>query len=239
MPEQDSSSSPAQGRVSDKYVALNDALHDYVVRHCTHREADDPVLRELRAETEKLGSISRMMISPDQASFMRMLTSLLNVQTAIEVGTFTGLSALSMARGLAEGGRLYCFDVSHEWTGIARRYWERAGVSDRITLTIGPAADTLPQVLPGHTVDLAFIDADKTGYDSYLELIFPHMRTNGLFIFDNMIQAGRIVEAESGGHEDNPSVQAIHALNEKLAADERLESVFLTVADGLMLCRKK
>jgi caffeoyl-CoA O-methyltransferase len=216
-----------------KYVALNDLLYDYVVRH--RSRAADPLLDELRAETEALGDIARMLISREQGDFLTVLTRLLEVHTAVEVGTFTGYSSICIARGLAGNGRLTCFDTSEEWTGIARRYWAREGLSEKIELRLGDAASELPRWQSRKPIDLAFIDANKSGYDTYFELLLPRMKSNGLFIFDNMVWGGRIIEQPLT---DKDSI-AIDQLNKKLAADSRVDSVLLPIADGLHLARKK
>jgi len=140
---------------------------------------------------------------------------------------------MHIANALPPSGRLWCFDQSDEWTSIGRPYWERAGLSERITLQLGDARQSLAYWQPDGEIDFAFIDADKTGYDTYFELLFPRMRRNGLFVFDNMLRGGRITTPESDDDE------ALALLNEKLTHDDRLESVLLAMADGLMLCRKK
>ncbi len=190
------------------------------------------MLDDLRSETERLGSISAMLVSPEQGTLLTLLTAALQVRSAVEVGTFTGYSAICIARGLPAGGRLLCIDVSDEWTAIARRYWKRAGLEDRIELRLGGGKAELEALPEGARFDLAFIDADKPGYDLYYELVLPHVRQNGLIVFDNMLQHGRVLNPA------DPSAQAIDSLNKKLSADVRVQSVLLTIADGLMLCRK-
>ena len=216
-----------------KYVELTDALYDYVLRHRSHLV--DPILQELRSETESLGEVARMLISPEQGDFLTILTKLLGVRSAIEVGTFTGYSSICLARGLAAGGRLFCFDINAEWTAIANRYWEKAGATDRIELQLGDAKEILVTWQPPEPLDLAFIDADKPGYDTYYELLLPKMKPNGLFIFDNMVWGGRVIEQPL----TDPDGLAIDRLNTKLAGDPRVESVLLPVADGLHLARKR
>src|SRR5436190_19047604 len=151
-----------------KYLPLNDQLYRYL---CASRSnANDPVLEALRRETDALGDISRMQISPEQGSFMQLLVATIGAPSAIEVGTFTGYSSLCIARGLADGGRLICLDESQEWTAIARKYWAQAGVEKKIELRLGPAIPLLERLEPRLTFDFAFIDADKTEYDAYYEL---------------------------------------------------------------------
>ncbi|PZR76786.1 MAG: SAM-dependent methyltransferase [Chthoniobacterales bacterium] len=216
-----------------KYVRLNDELYHYILRH--RSRSVDPLLDELRAETEALGDIARMLISREQGDFLTILTKLLEVRCAVEVGTFTGYSSICLARGLAANGRLSCFDSSAEWASMAKRYWQKEGVADRIELHLGDAAAELPKWQPVAPVDLAFIDANKTGYDTYFELLLPKMKPNGLFIFDNMIWDGRIIEQPL----TEPDGVALDRLNRKLATDDRVESVLIPVADGLHLARKK
>ena len=216
-----------------KYITLNDALYDYVVR--SRSGVGDAILDALRAETEALGDIARMLISHEQGDFLTILTKLLNVRSAVEVGTFTGYSSICIARGLAMDGRLTCFDISAEWTAMAQRYWEKDGLADRIELRLGNAAEKLAKWEPAEPLDLVFIDADKTGYDTYFEMLLPKMKANGLFIFDNMVWGGRVIEEPL----TDPDGVAIDLLNRKLASDPRVESVLLPFADGLHLARKR
>ena len=216
-----------------KYVALNDALYDYVVRHRSRRV--DPLLAELRRETESLGEIARMLISQEQGDFLTLLSKILDVEAAIEVGTFTGYSSICLARGLAPQGRLFCFDISAEWTAIAQRYWEKEGVAGRIELHLGDAQEALKSWEPPTPLGLAFIDADKPGYETYYELLLPKMKQNGLFIFDNMVWGGRVIEEPL----TDPDGLAIDRLNAKLAGDPRVDAVLLPIADGLHLARKR
>ncbi len=216
-----------------KYLPLSDSLYHYVCEHSSR--AHDPLLERLRAETEALGEIAEMQISREQGSLISLLTATLGATAAIEVGTFTGYSAICAARGLAPGGKLICLDESAEWTAIARRYWAEAGLSDRIELRLGPAVPTIEALEPGLTFDFAFIDAEKTEYDRYYELLLPRVRPNGLMLFDNMLWGGRLGK----GPVDHPSGRAIDLLNRKLSRDPRIESVLLTVADGLHVCRKR
>jgi len=168
----------------EKFTALTPPLYEYLLRH---NPPQDDVQAALAQETAALGPVSMMQIAVEQGVFLTWLTRLLGVKLAVEVGTFTGYSALSIARGLPPGGRLLCCDVSEEWTGIARRHWERAKVADRIELRIAPAIETL-KALPRTTpVDLAFIDADKTSYRAYYEELLPRLSPNGVIVFDNVL----------------------------------------------------
>lgn len=220
-------------RSASKYVTLTDALYDYVVRHRSRWV--DPLLQELRSETESLGEIARMLISPEQGSFLTLLTKLLGVRCAVEVGTFTGYSSICLARGLGEGGQLFCFDISAEWTAIAQRYWKKEALTQRIELQLGDAKEILAKWEPPTPIDLAFIDADKASYEVYYELLLPKVKPNGLFIFDNMVWGGRVIEKPL----TDPDGVAIDQLNAKLATDSRVDSVLLPIADGLHLARKR
>jgi caffeoyl-CoA O-methyltransferase len=219
--------------MASKYVTLNDALYHYVVE--CRSQTGDPLLSQLRTETEGLGDVARMLISREQGDFLTIITKLLNVRAAVEVGTFTGYSSICIGRGLPDGARLTCFDINEEWTAIARRYWEKDNLTDRLELRLGRAAQELTGWKPAQPLDLAFIDADKTGYDTYLEMLLPKMKTNGLFIFDNMVWGGRVVEQPL----TDPDGVAIDHLNHKLATDPRVESVLLPFADGLHIARKR
>lgn len=215
-----------------KYVALNDRLYEYLL-NC-RSDAADPLLAELRAETAALGEVSICQISDEQGAFLSILVAALGVRTALEVGTFTGYSSLCMARALPANGRLICVDQSKEWTDIARKHWKKAGLSDRIDLRLGAAIPILEQLEPNLSLDFVFIDAEKTQYEAYYELLLPHVKSNGLILFDNMLSAGRV----GNGALQDPIVRAIDALNHKLANDKRIEAVLLPVADGIQFCRK-
>jgi len=194
------------------------------------------VLQDLRAETAALGKeVSKCQISDEQGAFLSILVAATGVKSAVEVGTFTGYSSLCIARALPAGGRLLCVDESNEWTTVARKYWARAGLQDRIELRLGRAIPTLRQLEAGLTFDFAFIDADKTEYDAYYELLLPRIRQNGLILFDNMLWGGRL----GAGPVKQATGRAIDALNHKLAADARVEAVLVSVADGIQLCRKR
>jgi predicted O-methyltransferase YrrM len=175
-----------------------------------------------------------MQIGPDQGMFMRMLGQITGAVSALEVGTFTGYSSICIARGLASGGRLLCCDVDEEFTTVAREYWKRAGLDGVIELKIGQAADTLRGLPAGTQFDLAFIDADKTGYVGYWELIVPLIRSGGLILADNTLSSGRVADADASG--DN--VRAIRQFNDLVRADDRVEVVLLPVGDGLTMARK-
>ena len=214
-----------------KFTALDDALYEYLV---AHRSPDDEVVRELREQTARLGPHAVMQIAPDQATLLRILVAAIGARRAIEVGTFTGFSALAIARGLPKDGRLLCLDVSEEWTRVARRAWARAGLDGRIELRIGPAAESLRALPDEPTFDFAFIDADKKGYPVYWEEIVRRLRPGGLIAVDNVLWEGEVVRPEEQGED----VVAIRRFNELALADPRVESVMLALADGLTLARK-
>ncbi len=216
-----------------KYLPLDDELYEFMRRQ--RSGAGDPILSDLREETAALGDDARMQISEEQGDFLGILARLMGARNALEVGTFTGYSALCVARALPEDGKLLCLDVDDDWTAIAKKHWERAGVADRIELRIGPAIETLDQLASDLTFDFAFIDADKSEYDAYYERILPRIRQNGVILFDNMFWGGMVLE----GLSDHQDAQALRELNAKLASDERIECVLLPIADGIQMCRKR
>ncbi len=216
-----------------KYVALNDAIYNYLVAQRSN--ANDPILAALQIETENLGEVSQMSISPDQAGLISLLVALIGAKWAVEVGTFTGTSSIAIARYLAPGGKLVCFDQDFKYTSIARRYWIRAGLQDRIDLRLGDARRLVPHFRPQNLLDFVFIDADKEGYDTYFEQLVPYVRAGGLILFDNMLRGGKVVHPIE---KNTPSIRATDQLNRKLAADSRVQAVMIPVADGLYVCRK-
>jgi caffeoyl-CoA O-methyltransferase len=216
----------------DKFTALNGELYAYLTAHRSER---DPVLAALATETEAaLGPLSLMQIAPEQGAFITLLTRLLGVRNAVEVGTFTGYSAMCIARGLADGGRLLCCDVSEEWTAIARDAWAEAGVADRIELRIAPAIETLRALPAERSIDLAFVDADKPMYGAYADELLDRMRPGGVLMVDNVLWSGAVVDAAA----NDENTTAIRAFNDRLAADERVETVMLPLGDGLTLARR-
>jgi len=215
-----------------KFIPLTPKLYEYAV---AHGHNGDPVRAELAAETTKLGRVSGMQIAAEQGTLMGILAAAIGARSAVEVGTFTGYSALCVARALPADGKLLCCDVNEEWTSLGRRYWERAGVANKITLKLAPAAETLKALPASHTFDFAFIDADKTNYATYYEEILKRMRPGGLVLLDNVLWSGRILD-ESVQDDDT---QALRKLNDFIAKDTRVEAVMLAVADGLTIVRKK
>ncbi|RAO41758.1 Caffeoyl-CoA O-methyltransferase [Micromonospora saelicesensis] len=215
--------------MTTKSIPLTNELHAYLV---AHGSPPDEIIRDLAEETRSvLPEHATMQVAPEQAAFLTFLTRLLGVRQAVEVGTFTGLSSLAIARGLPEGGRLTCFDISEEFTGIARRYWARAGVQDLIDLRIGPAADGLRELPHERHLDFAFIDADKTGYPIYWAELVPRMRPGGVIAVDNVLRGGRVIAPQDAGD------RAIAAFNDEVLADVRVDPVMLPIADGLTLAR--
>jgi len=216
-----------------KYTPLTDAIYNYAIAQRSN--ADDPILTALQIETENLGEISRMAISPEQSTLISLLVALIGAKWAVEVGTFTGMSSISIARHLAPGGKLVCFDQDFKFTSMARRYWIRSGVQDRIDLRLGDAHRLLPHYKPQNLLDFVFIDADKEAYDFYYETLVPYVRTGGLILFDNMLRGGELVHPVA---KNTPTNRAIDQLNRKLAVDTRVQSVLIPMADGLTVCRK-
>jgi len=216
-----------------KYLQLTDPLILYLNR--CHHQAKDPLLAALRRETAALGDVARMQISAEQGAFLTILTAALGAKRVLEIGTFTGYSALCLARGLAPQGTLVCLDQDETWTNMARRFWEQAGLASHIDLRLGPALASLTALAKNPPFDLAFIDADKTQYDTYYERVLPLVRTGGLILFDNMLWSGRILEDKP----QDEATRALDALNHKLTADDRVDNVLLPLADGIQLCRKR
>jgi caffeoyl-CoA O-methyltransferase len=215
-----------------KSFHLGPEIHDYLVAHGT---PPDPLLRELAEETAGLGPISMMQIAPEQGAFMSLLVRAVGAKSAVEVGTFTGYSALCIARGLPDDGRLLACDVSEEWAAIARRYWQRAEVDKKIELRLGPALETLRALPVEPRFDLGFIDADKPSYPAYYEEILVRLRPGGLILVDNVLWMGRVADPAA----DDPATLAIRAFNDQVAADSRVDCVMLPISDGLTLLRKR
>jgi caffeoyl-CoA O-methyltransferase len=215
-----------------KTVPVTPAIHEYLLAHSS---PIDEVQRSLIDATAELGAVSGMQIAPEQGAFMQLLTEIVGVRFAVEVGTFTGYSALCIARGLQPGGRLLCLDVSEEWTSIGRRHWDQAGVGDRIELRLGPAADALRALPADPPIDLAFIDADKTGYRTYYDEIVDRLRPGGVVLLDNVLWGGSVVDAAN----TEADTEAIRAVNAHVAADPRVEAVMLPISDGLTLARRR
>ncbi|MCY4135244.1 MAG: class I SAM-dependent methyltransferase [bacterium] len=217
--------------MTPKGIGLSANVQEYLV---AHGAGIDPIAQELIDITAELGRISGMQVAPEQAAFMTMLTRLLDVQFAVEVGTFTGFSALSIARGLAPGGRLLCCDVSDEWVSIGRPFWEQAEMADRIEVVIAPAAETLASLPDDPPIDLAFIDADKRSYKTYYEEIMRRLSPKGIILVDNVLWGGRVADPDAD-LEENPDTAHIREFNASVVADPRTAQVMLPIADGLTL----
>jgi caffeoyl-CoA O-methyltransferase len=217
--------------MSPKTLNLTDELHDYVV---ANGSTPDPVAQDLIEETRlALPNQAQMQVAPEQAALLTFLTRLIGARSAVEIGTFTGFSALAIARGLPDDGQLICFDISEDYTSIARRYWDRAGVASRVELRIGPAAERLTELPHTPTIDLAFIDADKRSYPRYWAEVVPRLRPGGLVLVDNVLRNGRVLNPET---EDD---LAIVKFNDAVRADERVEAFLLPIADGVTIARKR
>ena len=208
-------------------------LNAYLTAHST---PPDAILRELATETaERYPNEVSLQVAPELGTFLTLLTRVSRGRSGLEVGTFTGYSSICIARGLGAGGRLLCCDVSEEWTSVARKYWEKAGLTDRIELRLGPALDTLRSLPEEETFDVAFIDADKIGYPQYWAEVVPRVRSGGVIMVDNTFSHGRVLDAGN----DNPSVIAVRTMNDMAAADERVELIMLPIGDGLTVAFKR
>jgi predicted O-methyltransferase YrrM len=214
-------------------LGLNEALYDYILVNSLR---EPPALAQLREETAQHKQ-ARMQISPEQGQFMSTLLKLMGAKRVLEVGVFTGYSSLTMALALPEDGYLVACDISEEYTTIARRHWESAGVAHKLDLRIAPATETLDQLLQSgqaETFDFAFIDADKGNYGNYYDLTFQLVRPGGLIVIDNVLWSGRVVDAQS----TDKIVQTMRSFNEKVASDDRVQVSILPIGDGLTLARK-
>lgn len=221
--------------MSTKILSLTENLHNYLLSVGVR---DREILQELRAENNQ-HPMAVMQIAPEQGQFMGLLVQLLGVKKALEVGVFTGYSSLIVAMAMPADGQLIACDISDEYTAMARKYWEKAGVAHKVDLRIAPALDTLEQLITeGHSnsFDFAFIDADKSNYDNYYERALQLVRPGGLIAVDNVLWSGRV--AEPTEQQDNRT-KRIHALNEKIHGDERVSMSLVPIADGLMLAMKR
>ena len=219
--------------MSKEPLQITRQIYDYILQFGYR---DDPLLKELREETAKLPN-SVMQIAPEQGQFMALLAQLMGARKAIEIGTFTGYSSLSVARVLPAGGGLICCDVSKEYTDIARRYWAKAGLEDKIELRLGPALDTLEGLRRSEagTFDLAFIDADKTNYPKYYEATLDLLRPGGALLIDNVLWSGDVADPQAMDAE----TVILRELNRTVAADARVDFCLLPIADGLTIARKR
>lgn len=220
--------------MSNQTLFLDDNLYRYLIAHSLREPA---ILEDLRRETAKLEQ-ANMQIAPEQGQFMNLLTRLIGARRIIEIGTFTGYSAICMARALPEDGRLVACDISERWTRIAEHYWRRGGIRERIDLRLAPALQTLDDLLAedgSGTFDMAFIDADKENYQAYFERCLRLMRHGGVILFDNTFWGGRVADPDF----HDPDTRAIRALNTHLHHDERIDLSILPIGDGLTLARKR
>jgi caffeoyl-CoA O-methyltransferase len=214
-------------------AASEETVSDYLLTHST---AQDDVLARLAEETRSsFPDFAGMQITSDEGALLTMLVRLTGARNAVEVGTFTGYSSICIARGLADGGRLLACDVSGEWTEVARRYWAEAGVADRIELRLAPAAETLAALPAEPSIDFAFVDADKESYPAYYEELVSRLRPGGLVLLDNVLLGGRVFdEAEQGER-----AVAMRAVNDRVAADDRVDVVMLPLRDGVTVARRR
>ena len=208
---------------------LSEEALEYLAAH----SRQDEVLARVERETAEMPR-AMMQISPEQGALMELLVRLAGATDALEVGTFTGYSAICLARGLGEGGRLTCLELEQEYADIAQRHLEAAGVADRVTIGVGPAGEALEAMPEGPAFDFVFLDADNTGNPANYELILPRMRPGALLLIDNILMDGDVVDPEPGS-----SAEVIAALNDKIAADDRVDAAFAMVADGLAFVRKR
>lgn len=220
--------------MSPKTLALTEPLYDYLLA-VSGREPE--ILQQLRQETAQ-HALARMQIAPEQGQFMALLVQLMGAKKIIEIGTFTGYSTLWMATALPAGGKIIACDVNEDWTAIARRYWEAAGVSHKIDLRLAPALQTLTYLIhQGNvgTFDFVFIDADKANYHQYYELSLTLLRPGGLLAIDNVLWDGRVVEYPP----QDADTEAIQELNQKLTHDQRITLSLVPIGDGLTLALKR
>lgn len=210
---------------------LDDALYQYLL-DVSLRET--PLLKRLRDETQAM-PMARWQVAPEQGQFLALLVKLIGAKRLLEVGTFTGYSALCMAAALPQGGSLICCDIPGDYNAIARRYWQEAGLAERIDLRLSPALETLAMLDQPEAFDLIFIDADKSNYPNYLEHALRLLRVGGLAVFDNTLWSGRVLEENP----ESADTRAIQALNRALKDDARVDLSLLPLGDGLTLCRKR
>jgi len=221
--------------VPDKFTQMNAELHRYAVQHS---DGQDEVMVRLAEETEReAGEMAVMQTAPEQATMMTILVRALGARRALELGTFTGYGSIAIARGLSADGTLITCDVSEQWTAIARRYFERAGLVDRIEVRLAPALETLSELPEDEPFDFAFIDADKGNYPAYYEECVRLLRPGGLIAIDNVFYGGEVASGGDGG-DRGQSAAEVRQLNDRVIADERVLSTMLSVADGVTLALK-
>jgi caffeoyl-CoA O-methyltransferase len=216
----------------DKFVEMTPALYEYMLESGARQ---DEVLRRIERETAELGAIARMQIAPDEGALLTLLVRAIGARRALEVGTFTGYSAICIARGLADGGALLCCEISERWAEVARGNLADAGVAERVELRVAPALHTLRALPPEPSFDFAFIDADKVGYADYYEETLARLRAGGLIVLDNVLMNGRVLDPA----DDDEGARAMRELNARIAVDERVDSAMVGVADGLTIVRRR
>jgi caffeoyl-CoA O-methyltransferase len=216
---------------------VDEALSDYIVRSCSR---PDPIVSSLVKQTAELGELYEMMVPLEQAAFLTLLAQSLSARTVVDVGTFTGLSALALARGLAPDGRVITCDVTEEWLDIAREHWRLAGVAERIEFRLGPAGRTLGELAQEAPFDMIFVDADKLSYPRYYRAAVPLLRPGGLLILDNVLLHGTVLRPELVDDElPRAAAETIRALNARVADDDRLDAVMLPISDGVTIARRR
>jgi len=221
----------------DKFTQMTAELHRYAVDHSAHQ---DDLLRRLAEETESVaGEMSIMQVAADQAALITVLVRAIGTRRALEVGTFTGYGAISIARGLADDGRLVTCELNEEYAGIARRYFEQAGLAGRIELRLGPALETLREIRADGSFDFAFIDANKPDYPAYYEECLRLLRPGGLAMIDNVFFGGRVLDTVEAEAEREESTAAISELNDRIATDDRVDKAMVGVGDGITLALKR
>jgi O-methyltransferase len=214
-------------------IQVDQKLHEYLLSVSLR---EDELLVRLREETSHL-EMARMQISPEQGQFMALLLKLIGAQSYLEVGTFTGYSALVCAQAMGEGGQVYALDISKEWTAIAQKYWDEAGVAKRIHLKLGSAAESMASLLDDkhNTLDAIFVDADKTGYAAYIQYGYELLRPGGLLMIDNVLWGGSVIDP----NDDDEDTVAIRRVNEAMLVDDRFDLSLVPIGDGLTLARKR
>lgn len=216
-----------------KGIGLSNELQEYLVNHGT---PPDGVLERLIEKTEEAaGPFAVMQIAPEQGAFMTLLARLMGARNALEIGTFTGYSALCIARGLSHDGKLICLDIAEKWTAIGKKAWTEAGLADRIELRLGPAAETLSAIPPKDQFDFVFIDADKASYETYLNLVYDRLRIGGVVLVDNVLRLGEVLDDDP----QDDDTRSIRAFNDARVEDDRWDCVMLPISDGLTLLRKR
>jgi caffeoyl-CoA O-methyltransferase len=227
----------------DKFTQMSPELHRYAVEHS---DGQDELMARLAEETEReAGDMAIMQTAPEQAALMTVVVRALGARRALELGTFTGYGSIAIARGLPDDGRLVTCDVSEQWTTIARRYFEQAGLEDRIELRLGPALETLSELPEDEAFDFAFIDADKENYPAYYEECLRLLRPGGMLMLDNVFRGGSVLEGASQdenlrsrfGDEDE-RLRATREVNERVVSDERVISAMVGIADGVTVAVK-